>query len=88
MDFDDSHSVSRTHPSAVIIPTAWAVAQQTSASFSDIVSACVAGYEVLLRLAAVDPATLLARGFYPTAVMGRSRPAWSRAGCWAWTPHR
>lgn len=70
MDYDDSHNGSQTHPSAVILPAAWAAASGTAASFDDVVAACAAGYEVLTRLGALAPGRLAARGFHPTSVLG------------------
>lgn len=46
LDIDDGHRLARGHPGAAVIPTAFAVAQETGASFEDIISAIVIGYEV------------------------------------------
>lgn len=68
LDFDDTHSDSSTHPSAPIVPAALAAAEMTGASGRDLLTAIVAGYEVMLRVAnALDPTAHYARGFHPTA---------------------
>lgn len=71
LDFDDTHSDSSTHPSAPVVPAALAAAEVTGASGRDLLTAIVAGYEVMLRLGnALDPTAHYARGFHPTATAG------------------
>ncbi|MCR4265295.1 MmgE/PrpD family protein [Nitratireductor sp. ZSWI3] len=71
LDFDDTHSDSSTHPSAPVVPAALAAAEMTGASGRDTLTAIVAGYEVMLRIAnALDPTAHYARGFHPTATAG------------------
>lgn len=71
LDFDDTHADSSLHPSAPVVPAAFAAAQMTGASGRDFVGAVVLGYEVCCRLGnALDPTSHYARGFHPTATAG------------------
>lgn len=71
LDFDDTHAPGSLHPSAPIVPAAWAAAEMTGAGGKDVIAAIVAGYEVQIRLAlALDPAAHYDRGFHPTATCG------------------
>ncbi|MFA6267987.1 MAG: MmgE/PrpD family protein, partial [Pseudolabrys sp.] len=56
LDFDDTHADSSLHPSAPVVPAAFAVGEITGASGRDVLTAIVAGYEVCCRLGnALDP---------------------------------
>ena len=71
LDFDDTHAAGSLHSSAPIVPAALAAAEMTGASGKDLITACVAGYEVQIRLAlAVNPSDHYDRGFHPTATCG------------------
>jgi len=71
LDFDDTHADSSLHPSAPVVPAAFAVGEITHASGRDVLTAIVAGYEVCCRLGnALDPTSHYARGFHPTATAG------------------
>ena len=71
LDFDDTHSDSSLHPSAPVVPAAFAAAEIVGASGTDLIAAIVAGYEVCCRLGnALDPTAHYARGFHPTATAG------------------
>ncbi len=71
LDFDDTHANSSLHPSAPVVPAAFAVGEMTGASGRDVLTAIVAGYEVCCRLGnALDPTSHYARGFHPTATAG------------------
>lgn len=71
LDFDDTHADSSLHPSAPVIPAAFAAAEMTGASGEALLTAIVAGYEVCCRLGnALDPTAHYARGFHPTATAG------------------
>jgi 2-methylcitrate dehydratase PrpD len=71
LDFDDTHADSSLHPSAPVVPAAFAAADITGASGKDLIAAIVAGYEVCCRLGnALDPTAHYARGFHPTATAG------------------
>jgi len=47
---DDVHNGSVFHPAAVVFPAALAAAQQTGASGERFIAACVAGYEIGIRV--------------------------------------
>jgi 2-methylcitrate dehydratase PrpD len=71
LDFDDTHADSSLHPSAPVVPAAFAVGEMTGSSGRDVLTAIVAGYEVCCRLGnALDPTSHYARGFHPTATAG------------------
>ena len=71
LDFDDTHADSSLHPSAPVVPAAFAVGEMVGASGRDVLTAIVAGYEVCCRLGnALDPTSHYARGFHPTATAG------------------
>jgi 2-methylcitrate dehydratase PrpD len=71
LDFDDTHVPGSLHPSAPIVPAAFAAAEMTGAGGKDTIAAIVAGYEVQIRLSlALDPAAHYDRGFHPTATCG------------------
>src|SRR5438270_9406616 len=68
LDFDDTHADSSLHPSAPVVPAAFAVGEMAGRSGRDVLTAIVAGYEVCCRLAhALDPSLHDALGFHPTA---------------------
>ena len=71
LDFDDTHADSSLHPSAPVVPAAFAVGEMVGASGRDVLTAIVAGYEVCCRLGnALDPTSHYAKGFHPTATAG------------------
>ena len=47
---DDLHNSSVLHPATVVFPAAWAVAQALGRSGKEFIAACVAGYEVGIRV--------------------------------------
>src|SRR5437763_1990693 len=71
LDFDDTHADSSLHPSAPVVPAAFAVGELVGASGREVLTAIVAGYEVCCRLGkALDPTSHYKRGFHPTATAG------------------
>jgi 2-methylcitrate dehydratase PrpD len=71
LDFDDTHAAGSIHPSAPIVPAAFAAAEIVGASGKDVIAAIVAGYEIQIRLSlALDPTDHYNRGFHPTATCG------------------
>ena len=71
LDFDDTHSDSSLHPSAPVVPAAFAAAELVDASGADLLAAIVVGFEVACRIGmALDPTAHYARGFHPTATAG------------------
>ncbi|MCC7483706.1 MAG: MmgE/PrpD family protein [Burkholderiales bacterium] len=71
LDFDDTHASGSLHPSAPIVPAAFAAAEMAGADGKTAIAAAAAGYETQIRLAlALDPAAHYDRGFHPTATCG------------------
>jgi 2-methylcitrate dehydratase PrpD len=71
LDFDDTHAPGSLHPSAPIVPAAFAAAEMAGADGRAAIAAIVAGYEIQIRLSlALDPAAHYDRGFHPTATCG------------------
>jgi 2-methylcitrate dehydratase PrpD len=71
LDFDDTHAPGSLHPSAPIVPAAFAAAEMAGGDGRAAIAAIVAGYEVQIRLSlALDPAAHYDRGFHPTATCG------------------
>ena len=71
LDFDDTHAPGSLHPSAPIVPAAFAAAEMMGADGKATIAAIVAGYEVQIRLSlALDPAAHYDQGFHPTATCG------------------
>lgn len=52
LDLDDGHRLARGHPGAAVIPAAFAVAHETSATLEELISAIVIGYEVGVTIGA------------------------------------
>lgn len=71
LDFDDTHGAASLHPSAPIVPAAFAAAEMAGADGKAVIAAIVAGYEIQIRLSlALDPRAHYDRGFHPTATCG------------------
>src|ERR1700733_1619804 len=71
LDFDDTHAAGTLHPGAPVIPAALAAAEMTNASGATTLTAIIAGYEVICRVALALPAgEHYERGFHPTATCG------------------
>lgn len=70
LDFDDVSPPMSGHPSAVLVPSLFALAEVTGASGSELLEAYVVGFEVAARLGrALNPAHY-ARGWHATATLG------------------
>lgn len=70
LDFDDTHAGGLIHATAVVLPAAFAVGEQTGASGEDVLLAAVVGYEASCRIAAAAPHGFHARGLHATMVAG------------------
>ncbi len=78
LDFDDVNPPLSGHPSAVLVPALFAVAEQAKAPGADLLDAFVVGFEVAARLGrALNPAHYI-RGWHATATLGG--PAAAAAG--------
>lgn len=70
-ELDDTHDASMSHPGAVVIPTALAVAAEAGSSGQEVLAAVAAGYETIARIGiAARAERLIATGFHPTSVLG------------------
>ena len=70
LDFDDTHAGGLVHATAVVLPAALAVGEQTGASGAEVLTAAVAGYEAVCRIAAAAPHAFHARGLHATMSCG------------------
>ena len=69
-DFDDTCLKVQTHPGAVIIPVAIAMAEETGASGVQVLNAIAAGMEVMLRVAHSVSPGCLQRGHHTPQCVG------------------
>jgi 2-methylcitrate dehydratase PrpD len=70
LDFDDTHSDSVSHVSTVVVPAALAAAEARGSSGREVLTAIVAGNEVVTRVGMATPGAFHERGFHPTAICG------------------
>jgi 2-methylcitrate dehydratase PrpD len=70
LDFDDTHAGGLVHATAVTLPAALAVGQQTGASGAQVLTAAVVGYETACRVAGAAPYGFQARGLHATMSAG------------------
>lgn len=71
LDYDDAHSVIRTHPSAPLIPALLALAEHHELSGMELINAFVAGYETTVRMGYALGKEYYERGWHSTSVLGR-----------------
>lgn len=70
-ELDDTHDSSMSHPGAVVIPAALAVAGEVGADGPRVLAAIATGYETMARIGiAARAERVIAAGFHPTAVFG------------------
>ena len=69
-DFDDTHLVAIAHPSATILPPLLALAEARAHSGEAVLTALIAGIEVMTRLGVACGSALLQRGVHPTSACG------------------
>src|SRR5262245_25044590 len=70
LDFDDTHADSVSHVSVVVCPAALATAEARGSSGAELLTAIVAGNEVVTRVGMAASGLFHARGFHPTAICG------------------
>ncbi len=71
LDFDDTHAEASLHSSAPILAAAFAAAQMKNCSGQELITACVLGYEIQIRLGLAGGSSAhYKRGFHPTATCG------------------
>ena len=70
-ELDDVHEEAISHPGAVVVPTAMALAEDRGATNLDLLEAILIGYEAMGRAGiAVGPAAHMLAGFHPTSMSG------------------
>ncbi len=79
LELDDGYRAGSTHPGAVIVPALLAAGYAGAVSGQDAITATVAGYEAMCRLAAVCHPRSRWRGFHNTATTG----VFGAAAVWA-----
>ena len=70
LDYDDTHTGAIAHISVAVVPAALAAAQREGADGADLLTAIVAGNEIVARLGMAVGSAFHARGFHPTSVCG------------------
>jgi 2-methylcitrate dehydratase PrpD len=69
-DFDDTFPDTVVHPGSTVIAAALAAAEARDASFDELSTAIVVGYEIAARLGAPAGRGFHARGFHATGIVG------------------
>lgn len=71
MELDDVHTASKSHIGAVVVPTAWSVAEAIGADGVALLEAVIAGYEVMSRIGkGMDVVSTRKRGWHATGIVG------------------
>ena len=70
LDFDDTHTDSIVHGSAIIAPVVMALGHEVGAKGGDLVAAFVAGWEVAARVGLAAKGSFHKRGFHTTSIAG------------------
>ena len=70
LDFDDTHTDSIVHGSAIIAPVVMALGESRNAGGEDLVCAFVAGWEAAARVGLASRGTFHKRGFHTTSIAG------------------
>lgn len=70
-ELDDTHDASMSHPGAIVIPAALAVAAERGSSVDDTLAAIAGGYEAMARVGmAANASQVIHHGYHPTALFG------------------
>lgn len=70
LDYDDTHTDSITHGSAVLAPLVFALGEELGASGKQVIAAFVAGWEITARVGLAARGSFHKRGFHTTSVAG------------------
>ncbi len=70
LDFDDTHTESIVHGSAILTPLSLALAEEISAPGRAVLTAFVVGWEVAARIGIASGNSFHKRGFHSTAIAG------------------
>ena len=70
LEHDDTHDEGMSHPGAIVIAVALAIASEKGLSGREVHPAIVAGYEVMARAGMACGPDIMHHGFHPTALFG------------------
>ncbi|HVV17946.1 MAG TPA: MmgE/PrpD family protein [Pseudonocardiaceae bacterium] len=70
LEMDDKHGPSLARPGSTVTPAVLAVAQRRGQTLAELLTAMVAGYEVMIRLGFVAGKRFLARGYHTSSLIG------------------
>ncbi|ECI3889719.1 MmgE/PrpD family protein [Salmonella enterica subsp. enterica] len=70
LDFDDTHTDSITHGSAVLVPLVIALTEDLNLSSREMLTAYITGWEIAARVGLAAKGTFHKRGFHSTAIAG------------------
>ncbi len=70
LEYDDTHTGSIVHGSALLAPVALAAAQDAGRSGADLIGAFIRGWEAFVRIGLASPGGFQAQGFQVTSVGG------------------
>ena len=71
LELDDVHTGSKSHIGAVVVTTAWTIADGLQKNGKDFLEAVVAGYEIMARVGmAMDVVSNRKRGWHATGIIG------------------
>jgi 2-methylcitrate dehydratase PrpD len=70
LDFDDTHTDSIVHGSAIVAPVVLALGEMRGAGGAELLTAFIAGWEVAARVGLASRGTFHARGFHTTSIAG------------------
>ena len=70
LDFDDTHTDSITHGSAVLVPLVIALTEDLNLNSREMLAAYVTGWEIAARVGLTAKGTFHKRGFHSTAIAG------------------
>jgi 2-methylcitrate dehydratase PrpD len=71
LELDDGHILGHVHPGATVIPAAFALAEARKASGRDLLTAIVAGYEIVIRVGrGIAASAMYDRGFHGPGLFG------------------
>ena len=70
LDFDDTHTIMGGHPTAPLLPAAWAVAESLSRTGAELLAAFVAGFEIECRIGVGIGGDHYAKGWHNTSTIG------------------
>ncbi|MFD2415897.1 MmgE/PrpD family protein [Amycolatopsis pigmentata] len=70
LEMDDKHGSSLARPGSTVTPAVLAVGEDRGATVGAVLTAMVAGYEVMIRLGFVAGKRFLARGYHTSSLIG------------------